>query len=164
VDKPENMLSRISRLCCNVGAAGLLLLAVLVSADVIVRAFTDRPIVGVFELSGVMLVAITFLPLSYVLLNSRQMRIDIIYEFVGTKVRLLLSILDALLGILIFGAIFSVALDETMKAYAGRYLLRGLVEIPTWIPYFTISIGMILSMSVLVTQCVKRAIELRGTR
>lgn len=133
-----------------IGALGLFAIAVLVSIDVTVRFITGRPITGMFEFASVLLVAVTFLPMAAVLLNNQQLRVDIVTEHLKPRASAIAGLLDVAIGLTVFGLLLLIATEEVSKAYFGRFLLRGLIEIPTWIPNAMIWVGALLSVVALL--------------
>ncbi len=146
----RNLVGGVINGLAYVGALGLFAIAVLVSIDVTVRFTTGRPITGMFEFASVLLVAVTFLPMAAVLLNNQQLRVDIITEHLKPRASAFAGLLDVAIGLTVFGLLLTIATEEVAKAYLGRFLLRGIIEIPTWIPNAMILVGALLSVLALV--------------
>lgn len=144
--KLSALLLRLFEFSATIGAFGLIAIAVMITTDVLVRWISSRPITGVFEFSGVLLVMVTFLPLGLVLFTNQQLRIDIIQQYVKGRVAAGFGLIDAAIGLLVFGLLLLVGTEETLKAYNGRFLLRGMIEIPTWIPNAMICAGALFAV------------------
>jgi TRAP-type C4-dicarboxylate transport system permease small subunit len=155
-------LAALFRAAALLGALGLIAIAIMTTADVSMRWLTGRAIGGVFELSGVLLVLVTFLPLGLVLFEDRQLRVDILPELLNGRPLAALDVLDCAIGILVFGLLLSAATDEFEKAYQGRFLLRGLIQIPTWIPTLMIWAGTLGAIIALVFKVVDAFRALAG--
>jgi TRAP-type C4-dicarboxylate transport system permease small subunit len=145
-----------------IGAFALIGIALMISSDVFIRWLTGRPLIGVFEFSGILLVIVTFLPLALVLFTNQQLRIDIIHQYASGKAAAALGLLDAAIGILVFGLLLWIGTEETLKAYQGRFLLRGMIEIPTWIPNIMICIGTALAVLALIIQAAEYLLRIAG--
>ena len=159
----SRLLTRLFEGAATIGAIGLIAIAVMISVDVFMRWATGRPIVGVFELSGVILVLVTFLPLGLVLFTNQQLRVDIILEHVRGRPSAALGLLDAAIGLIVFGLLLWIAFEEFLKAYHGRFLLRGMIEIPTWIPTAMICLGTLLGVLALLHQAADYVLRLMGS-
>jgi TRAP-type C4-dicarboxylate transport system permease small subunit len=155
-------LSGLFRMAATVGAAGLIAIAVMITVDVGMRWATGRAIGGVFEIACVLLVVVTFLPLGLVVHEERQLRVDIVPGLLKGKALAAVDLFDCAIGILVFGLLLKVASEEFGKAYFGRFLLRGLIEIPTWIPTLMIWIGALSAVVALAFKAVETVEVLRG--
>lgn len=144
------MLDRLFRASAIIGAIGLVLIACMVTADVTTRWLTGRPIVGVFEVTTVVLVLVTFFPLALVQFRNQQLRVDIVAEHVKGRGRAMLDLVDAAAGLCVFGLLLWAASEEFVKAYEGGFLLRGMIVIPTAIPVGMILFGTFLMILALV--------------
>ncbi|MGB3832669.1 MAG: TRAP transporter small permease [Mesorhizobium sp.] len=149
-------------MAATLGAAGLIAIAVMITVDVSVRWATGKAIGGVFELACVLLVLVTFLPLGLVLHDERQLRVDILPGLLKGKALAAIDLLDCAVGILVFGLLLDVATGEFAKAYQGRFLLRGLIEIPTWIPTLMIWAGALSALVALAFKALETVQVLRG--
>src|SRR5690606_4357564 len=111
-------LKRILEFASALGAVALIAISLLVSVDVLLRWILGRSIVGVFEISSVLLVMATFFPLSLVFFRGEQLRVDIIFEWVKGRPASLLSLLDVAIGVVVFGLLLWIATGEFQKAYS----------------------------------------------
>lgn len=143
-----------------VGALGLIAIAVMITTDVFVRWLTGRPLLGVFEFSTVLLVLVTFLPLALVIFQNKQLRVDILTTHLKGRPGALVALIDVLIGLIVFGLLFWIATEEFWKAYSGRFLLRGRIEIPTAIPNGIIVAGAFLVLVALLQRGVALLIAL----
>ncbi len=92
------LLTRISRCCALCGGALILLSAFMVTVDVLARRFFDWNVGGADELSGYALAIATAWALPYCLLLRANVRVDALYNLLGTRIRACLDILG--LGVL----------------------------------------------------------------
>lgn len=134
--------------------AGIVLIAIacIVTLDVLSRAVTGSPITGVFEISGLMLVAVTMLALPAVLLRQKHLRVDIALEQAGPRATRALQALDIAVGLGVLGLLMNVAAHDSVEAFQRGYLVNGMISIPTWIPYLTIAVGTAGGIMVLALQ------------
>jgi len=142
LNRLERAWHRILTAFAYLGALGLLALSLMITADVAMRWFSGRPFVGVFEISEVLLVLITFSAVGLVHMENRQLSVDILSSRARGRTAAGLRLFDAIIGILVFGLLVWKSWEEFGKAYAGGFLRRGMIEIPTTIP-----VGFILAGS-----------------
>jgi len=128
------------------GGVALLLMAVMVTTDVLLRTATGHPVTGVFETTETMLVAVIFLVLGLVEWQHRQLNVDILTGATRGRMRLAFTVLDKGLTVLILGILLWLATGEWLKAWQGNFLRRGMVEIPTVIPLGLLVLGTALAM------------------
>ncbi|MFO1188153.1 MAG: TRAP transporter small permease subunit [Alphaproteobacteria bacterium] len=117
-----------------IGTIGLIILSVMVTVDVTVRWFTGRPFVGVFELSEILLVLVTFSAVGLVHMDNRQLSVDILSAKARGRTAAGLHLFDAVIGLLVFSLLLWKSWEEFTKALAGNFLRRGMIEIPTAVP------------------------------
>ncbi|HMN88194.1 MAG TPA: TRAP transporter small permease [Bauldia sp.] len=93
----------ISRVGTWVGGALLLLTAVIVAIDVVMRALFARSVGGADELSGYALAIATAWGLSFALLERSHIRIDSLYEKVSLRMRAILDLVSLVAFFLFMG-------------------------------------------------------------
>jgi TRAP-type C4-dicarboxylate transport system permease small subunit len=137
--------------------AGIMLgaMSVMITADVVIRWWTGRPVVGVFELTETMLVYATFLALAYVQLKNQQLRVDILSARARGRLAGALNLLECVASIFVYGAIALYSGHEWLKAFHGGFLRRGMLEISTTYLLTPITTGAALVVFVLVWQLIK---------
>jgi TRAP-type C4-dicarboxylate transport system permease small subunit len=96
MDRLHRLALTISRAGTLTGGALLLLTAVIVAIDVVMRAVLSKSIGGADELSGYALAIATAWGLSFTLLERSHIRIDSLYELTPPRVRSLLDLLSLL--------------------------------------------------------------------
>ncbi len=74
-------------------ALGIISMSVLLLINVFLRTFFSRSIVMAEEVGQILLIAITFIGLSYVARHGRHIRMSVVYDFIGTKYRKVLAII-----------------------------------------------------------------------
>jgi len=143
-------LGRLLRLFSRLGGVALLALAVLIATDVAFRWLSGRPILGVFEFSEILLLAMTFLAIAYVQFTGQQLRIDFLSGRAKGRTASALSALDGLAGLAFFGILlWSSAVDWWEALHAG-FLGRGMLQIPTAIPLGFVLVGTALMVTTLL--------------
>ena len=137
----DRALARLLIYSAWVSGIALFCLAAMITVDVFVRWLTGRPFIGVFEVSQVILVVVTFLAIGLVQYRQRQLRVDIFSARAKGLPARFLTALDCVVGLAFFGLLLWTGGLEWVKAYTGGYLRRGMVEIPTAIPLAFLVVG-----------------------
>jgi TRAP-type mannitol/chloroaromatic compound transport system permease small subunit len=114
--------------------AGILVaMMVLTSADVFLRSFFARSIVGTLEIeSNYFMAAIIFLPLAYGM-TSRQghIRVDLFTSRLPPRVRKGLEVLGLILSLLVFGLISGYGFAGAWRSWAAGERMVNIV-LPLW--------------------------------
>ena len=126
--------------------AGILLslIALSVTAEIIVRKFTNSSLPWVIECSEHALVFITFLAAAWVLREDAQIKVDLVLSHLSTRNSALLNIINSLLGVLLCGFItYRSALTVWDVLKRNIYTIKTL-EIPMAPLYSVICLGSLL--------------------
>ncbi len=95
----------VSRISALTGGAMLLLAAIIIGIDILMRALLSRSIGGADELSGYALAISTAWGLSFALLHRAHIRIDSFYELLPAAIRAALDLVSLLCFILFMSLI-----------------------------------------------------------
>jgi TRAP-type C4-dicarboxylate transport system permease small subunit len=130
----HDLFDRLSRAAVWVGGAGLLLCAVMVTVDVIVRKAFSITMSGSDEISGYVFAVATAWAYSYCLLHRAHVRIDALYNLLPLWLR---SILDALgLGLLLLYIAYLThkAIDVFLTSWQRDSVSITTLAVPLWLP------------------------------
>lgn len=148
------LFKRILAWLCHKSAAfaGIILLgiALLITLDVFKRWMTGKPFVGVFEISQVGFLAVTFLALAYVEHQRSQMRVDLLCSQLKGIFALILEAFTALLSLIFWGTIFWQATNEWIRAYTIHDVRLGMIEIPKTVELGFMIFGSFMGSIVLI--------------
>lgn len=134
----------LSRLAAAIGGLGILFIAVMVTVDVLLRKLFDVTLGGASEVSGMVFAVATAMSYSYVLLERANVRIDVIYTNVSSKVRALLDLV-ALIAFLGFVGPLTRSIYLVMeKSWAGGTRTVGVLHMPLWLPQLLWLAGFVL--------------------
>ncbi len=116
------------------GGALVLLAAVLIGIDVLMRKFLDRSIGGADELAGYSLAIGTAWGLAAALLDRAHIRIDSLYVFFPQKIRLALDALALVLLVGFFSLVAWHGLGVVSQSWTSSSRSQSALETPTVIP------------------------------
>ncbi len=116
------------------GGALVLLAAVLIGIDVLMRKFLDRSIGGADELAGYSLAIGTTWGLGAALLDRAHIRIDSLYVLFPQKLRLVLDTLAIILFVGFFALTLWHGLGVVSQSWSSASRSQSALETPTVIP------------------------------
>lgn len=116
------------------GGALVLLAAVLIGIDVLMRKFLDRSIGGADELAGYSLAIGTAWGLGATLLDRAHIRIDSLYVLFPQRLRLALDALAVTLLVGFFALTLWHGLGVVMQSWTSESRSQSALETPTVIP------------------------------
>lgn len=141
LNRVQRAWDRVLAVCAAISAITLFVLAMMVTVDVAVRYFTGRPLTGVFEVSRVLLLLITFMALGPVQRENAQLQVDAFrVRLRGAPARAATGLAEGL-SLAAFGILLWSGSDQFMRAWTYGYVEQGLVQIPKWIPFGFLLLG-----------------------
>lgn len=149
------MFQRLASLGRLLGAVAVSALTLLVVAEVIDRSLFGRSIEFMEELSGYLLVAITFLAAADSFASGSFMRVDILFVRLLPAARLRLDRVLATLAALLSLAITWFLGKLVWSSYHNGIISPGALAVPLWIPQFAMVVGMVL----LAVACLRHALH-----
>jgi TRAP-type C4-dicarboxylate transport system permease small subunit len=126
------------------GGALVLLAAVLIGVDVLMRKFLARSIGGADELAGYALAIGTAWSLAAALLARAHIRIDSLYALLPLRLRLLLDFLGLALFIGFFGLIARHGWNVVQQSWVSGSRSQSALQTPTVIPQSIWLVGLAL--------------------
>src|SRR3954449_13351596 len=125
------------------GGALVLLAAVLIGIDVLMRKFLDRSIGGADELAGYSLAIGTAWGLGAALLDRAHIRIDSLYVLFPQKLRLALDVAALLLLVGFFALVSWHGLGVVSQSWTSGSRSQSALETPTVIPQALWIVGLL---------------------
>ena len=98
-DKYKKGIALISRILNNVGIAFLVLLMLLITADVLLRAVFNQPILGTNELSEFMMIIVVYLAMAYTQHKKSHVAVDLVIMTFPQRIREVIDSLTYLLSL-----------------------------------------------------------------
>ena len=139
----------------------ILWLALMITADVLVRWITGRPFVGVFEISRILFVPVIFMVLALVQWTDRQVRVDALVGRTRGRVKVSVRAFDQVLTLGFFLILLWTGSENWLEAFQRDYVGMGMLEIPHAIPMGFLIIGtflMVLTLVLLLLKSVRQLI------
>jgi C4-dicarboxylate transporter DctQ subunit len=138
---PERAVAAISRLGGAISSLLILAVLAITALSVFNRYFLGRPVMGVDEATGFLVVAIVMFGAAESLRRGDHIRIDILFEHLGPRLRWWQEVWS-FAAVLVFSALLLITSWHTVlfSRMFGAYS-TGYLGLPMWIPQSTMIIG-----------------------
>jgi TRAP-type C4-dicarboxylate transport system permease small subunit len=141
---PERVAAAISRIGGAVSAALILVVLAITAISVFNRYVLGKPLIGVDEATGFLVVAIVMFGAAETLRRGDHIRIDLLLDRAGPATRWWLE-LWSLASVIVFSVLLLIAAWHTvMFSRAFGAYSSGYLSLPMWIPQSTMVIGAVL--------------------
>jgi TRAP-type C4-dicarboxylate transport system permease small subunit len=161
MERSLSLMRSISRWGLWFGGALVLLAALLIGVDVILRKFFTTSIGGADELAGYALAIGTAWGLAATLLERAHIRIDTLYMLFPRVYRIVLDLFGLALFIFFFAMVAWHGSGVVMQSWASGSRSQSALQIPTVIPQLIWIIGLLLFVLVGVTLFLDALVKLK---
>ena len=133
---------RLSKFMMVVAAAWSFGLAFLVMADILGRAFFDRPIYGTAEMVALSIVIIVFLQAGYAIRSRSMLSADFLIVMFPVNVQRVLLAIGYLLGAAFFLMIITGGWEVSVRSFVhGEFEGEGALRVPSWPGRWMVLVG-----------------------
>lgn len=161
MERSLSLMRSISRWGLWFGGALVLLAALLIGVDVILRKFFTTSIGGADELAGYALAIGTAWGLAATLLERAHIRIDSLYMLFSRLYRIILDLVGLALFIFFFAMVAWHGSGVVMQSWASGSRSQSALQIPTVIPQLIWITGLLLFVLVGVTLFLDALVKLK---
>lgn len=159
--KLDKLLERFLSLMDGIAAISVFAIMILITADVLSRLILNKPFAGTAEIVSSIIIIVCFLEIPYVAVKGAHVRTTMLYDKVGRKGKLIIDIVAAALGILVYAFIIRASWANLLNAIAiGEAEIAGSVRITTVPGRFSIIFGSALMILEFADQIIKFGYEL----
>ncbi|MBN2062837.1 MAG: TRAP transporter small permease [Deltaproteobacteria bacterium] len=148
----------IIKYLCYLAAAMLVLMALAISSDVIMRYAVNTPLKWVFEATEYALLFITFLAATWVLQKDEHVRLDAALNALGPKVRAIVEALTSFVMAVVCLVITWSSAHYTIYLFQNHITIQKYYTIPEFAVFFIVPVGFFL----LFIQSLKRIYQYIG--
>jgi len=160
------VIGRASRVAALLAGLATLALAVLISFDVVMRYFLDRPQLFVDEVGPFLLLLVVFGGAAQTFRLGGHVRVDLVTAHLPPPARAWLRVLNLAVGIVFLSAVMWVTVQSAFTAFRyGR--VSAVMLYPLWVPMLLIPAGlglMALAMAVALGRQLRAALGPRAGR
>ena len=129
----DNTLDYTGQALKYIAACLLLLVAILITVDVVMRFFFNMPIIGVAEVVANGIIIIAFLQLSYAVRIGGMLRSELLISKLGPRGQVFIECVTALLGMLLFALMAWASWDSMIRAIeVNEFEGHASFRVPTW--------------------------------
>jgi len=140
---------------------GVLAITALITFDVLMRFFLDRPQLFVDELASFLQVFVVFGGLAYTFQVGGHVRVDLVTSTLPGPARARLRVVTLALGVIFLIVVMWVTAQSALTAYRyGR--VSAVMLYPLWIPMVLIPLGLALMAIVVFAALLRQAQAMRG--
>ena len=151
------MIGWTSRAAALLSGLGVLALTGLVTFDVLMRYFFDRPQLFVDEVASFVQVLVVFAGLAYTFRAGGHVRVDLVTSSLPRPVRAWLRVVTLAIGVGFLAVVIWVTAQSALAAYRyGR--VSAVMLYPLWMPMALIPLGLAL-MAVAMTAALARQVR-----
>ena len=112
----DRMLERFLGIMDGIASVSIFVIMILITADVLSRLIFNKPFVGTAEIVSSIIIIVCFLEIPYVAVKGAHVRTTMLYDKVGAKGKLIIDILAAFLGILVYSFIIRASWGNLLHA------------------------------------------------
>ena len=142
---------RVLHLGALLGGFVLFAIMLLVSVSVFFRYALNQPILGNQELVEIGMSVVVMLAMPYAGLTNQHIRVDILDHRLGSAGRFVCDLFARVISILVLGLLVRKAWSKALDAHEYGDV-TNMIEVPVWIAYGAITLGMGFFILVLVLQ------------
>ena len=152
----DRMLERFLGIMDGIASVSIFVIMILITADVLSRLIFNKPFVGTAEIVSSIIIIVCFLEIPYVAVKGAHVRTTMLYDKVGAKGKLIIDILAAFLGILVYSFIIRASWGNLLHAISiGEAEIAGSFRVTTVPGRFDIIFGSALMILEFIDQIVK---------
>jgi len=162
-----NKIGKVSRWANLVGLITFFLMILFNFVNVILRYFFNRPIIGDKEITSVLLVVVVGLGIAYTQSQKGHVTVDIITNFVSSRVKLIMNTITSLIGIGLFAIILWRSIVQFIWFWQQNTINTYTIQIPSAPFEAVILLGLVLMLLLLIRDftanlidCIKQCINI----
>lgn len=146
----ENVVSQVSRILNYVGIGALIAMMLLTVADVFLRYFFARPIMGSVEITESLMVIVAFFTVAWCAVKGGHIKVDLVVSHLPSRTQSILDSITCLISLII-------AMLIAWRSYLGAGYMYEIkrasdyLEMPSYPFYYVMAIGCtVLCLALLV--------------
>ena len=141
MERADRWLRNLENAFLWLAVAVLVVIALQVCLEVVLRYFFSAPLLGMIQFSEIGLLYIAFLGAGWNLRRDGHVRIEVVYQLMTQQCRHYADILGALLGFIISGVLLVFGTGVTWSYYERGLYQPLALEIPYWMILIVIPLG-----------------------
>lgn len=124
-----------------VSSFAVFLIMIIISLDVLGRAFFNKPFMGTYELGQSLMVITVFLGLGFTQMSNGNISVDNFTRHLNPQAKSLLSIFTSVVGLTIFGLMAYSSGGIAWRSFEDKVIAQGWIGLPIWPSRAVVTIG-----------------------
>ena len=149
------VIERISSVSGWLSGIGMIVMAVVIFIDVILRYFFTRPLLFADEVSVYCMVYAAFVGAALTLKMRRHIMVDLLYKHLPPKIQLWLDVFTTLLGTFVICIITWESAGWVHYTYKSGFTSPGVLQTAMWIPMSVVPLGLFLWSMQYIVESIK---------
>ena len=138
------IIKRVNQWLATVAVVLIFVMMVSITADVCLRYFANKPILGVVELNRMLLVLVVFFTLGYAQVRKQHINVGLLLNLMSPKRRIIVETLELLLALVVVGFFtYGSILTAYKSTIEGEYEM-GVASFPVWPGRIALAIGLLM--------------------
>jgi TRAP-type C4-dicarboxylate transport system permease small subunit len=158
--KIDRILDGIIKFFGMIAGVLFMMMALIVTYNVVMRYFVARPPVWAIETTEYIMVYATFLAAAWILSLDGHVKIDILVMRLSSRNQYLLSVIVSFLGLATCAVLGWSAVESTYNLYTRDVIMMKMMPWPKWILIAPIPLGILLTL----IQFIRNLVALLGKK
>ena len=158
------IVNKISRVASVIAGLCIIIVAFIVTYEIIARGLFGSPTEWVLEVSTYLIIVAGFLGLAITLRHHAHVSVDFMTSRLSARTRCALDAVTTLLAILLFYVFMTEATDLVMASFEYNKLSPSILRFPLWIPQSSMIVGAVLLELELVRQLLDDIVMMKNGR
>lgn len=158
-----NGYSNICKCFSFFGALGLAAIAIMVTIDVIMRNFFEKPLIGTYEVIQFVMIIVIFFAIPYCQVKKQHVAVTIFSDLLKGKLKHILSSFTNLLSVIIYFLIAYTSFKATMGYWTAKQVSLVLLW-PQWPFILLVAIGTTLYTGILLLDFLQSLVNLSKSK
>jgi C4-dicarboxylate transporter DctQ subunit len=145
--------------CARAGAWMMLGMALIISYEVLVRYFFNRPTIWVADFTDYIMLYSTFFVSAWLLKHDGHVRLTVVYDHLSKRSRWVTDVINSFVGAIVCGFVIWYGVRDTLDAVEKSIVLPRPLPVPKYLILMVIPFGCLL----LFVQFLRNALNLLRT-
>jgi C4-dicarboxylate transporter, DctQ subunit len=146
---------RLCDLCARAAGWMMLGMALIITYEVLMRYFFNRPTKWVADFSDYIMLYSTFFVSAWLLKNDGHVRLTILYERLAPRQRLIMEAINSFIGAIVCGFVIWYGVADVLDAIANGLVLARPIPVPKYLVLWVIPFGCLLLLGQFVRSALK---------
>ncbi|MDP6510985.1 MAG: TRAP transporter small permease [Dehalococcoidia bacterium] len=144
IQRFETASRRVNEVLAIAAGGVTIAIMIMVVVDVSGRYLFNKPIVGGIEIEQIMLAYLIFFSFAYALVVGGHVRMTLILDRFGRRLRLVAELLAGVLGFTLFALLTWGGWGQFWESWLAREYMPASIDLPFWLPKLAVPIGVFL--------------------